>query len=213
MGGLHTPVGVQIASQGLHRSVKALDLPAGQGRHHRVKGHGVGDDGADRGKQTGDRRHHEAGRALTVDDRLDRLGAGAGPDGVNGHRVVVQGGAVERPLGRAQVQAGPPVLQPHVVALGQEHVDQVGGHRGPEDVGPHPRPVHQQDRAACGPGLAHHVHQVGGQTVSRGEWHDLVLIRHPRLEPLTDFSGTVAGSAHERAECGRAGSLAGPTDT
>ena len=34
--------------------------------------HGVGDDGGDLGEQTGDGRHHEAGRALAVDHRLDR---------------------------------------------------------------------------------------------------------------------------------------------
>ena len=61
---------------------------------------------------------------------------------------------IERPLAGPEIDAGPPVLQPHVESSVDKGVHHGDRHGGTENVGPHPRSVNQQDRtpgrSVCG---------------------------------------------------------------
>ena len=87
-------------------------------------------------------------------------------------RVVVQRGLVERPgIGR-KIDAGTPVLQPHVVAVTEQGSDDGGVGRGTEQVRPHARPVHQQHRARVGRLPPAQVKQIERHAVAGNERHD-----------------------------------------
>jgi hypothetical protein len=122
-----------------------------------------------REKEAGHRRHDEAGRALAVDERRDALGPRLLQHGLDGGGMVVDGGLVQVPAVGRMHDAGPPVLQPDVVAVLDEAVHDVGRHRGPEDVGADAGAVDEQDGPMRRAALAPDVDQVAREAVAGGK--------------------------------------------
>ena len=118
------------------------------------------------------------------------------------------------------VDARPPVLEPDVVAGIDQDLDQVALRRRAEDVGPHPGPVHEQDRAPARRTVAGDVVEVATEAVAGGERDDCglqplsPLPRRPSCIDLPELPGEERAEACDRVDppCGtgpEGGHLAG----
>ncbi len=162
-----------------------------------MQGDGVGHDGRDLGDETGHGRHHEAGRALAVDDGLNGVGTGGGDDRLDRPGMVVHGRLVEGPFARREIDAGPPVFQPHVPAVGDQVVDQGRFHRRLEDVGPYPGAMYQQDRASNRRCLADHVNDVAWAAVIGREGKDVLGVLLHRVNRPFSHSDVQSNAPHK----------------
>jgi len=82
---------------------------------------------------------------------------------------------------------GPPVLEPDVVAVVDQEVDERGVDRGPEEVCADARPVYEQDRTAVGRPGTTDMDQIQIHAVAGLEWnYPLDQLRSDRhLSPPT----------------------------
>src|SRR5688572_27216076 len=80
-----------------------------------------------------------------MDDRLDAARAGLPGNSLHGLRVVIQCGLIEVPVVGLEVDAGPPVFQPHVIAVLYQVVNYICLHRGAENASAHPGTMYEQN--------------------------------------------------------------------
>jgi len=115
--------------------------------------------------------HHEAGRPLAMDDRFHLGRACLRQHLLHGSGMVEDCRLVQGPTVGRQINAGAPILQPDVVALLGEEIDQRDLDARPEDVGAHPGTVDEQNRPLGGRTLALDVDQVAPEPVPGCKGH------------------------------------------
>ena len=118
--GMLTPVGVQIRRSRVDQRPQVEGLAPSGRRDDGMERYRVGDDRRDLREQACERRHGEARRAHALDDGLDVVGTRVVDDGADRSGMIVHRRLVERPWIRPGVDAAAPVLEPDVVAAGDQ---------------------------------------------------------------------------------------------
>ena len=131
----YAPVRIQVSAQRSHQGKEVVHFEFGPPGNHRMQRHRIADDGSDLRHQPRHCRHHETGRALTVDDGLHFLGSGVFHYSFYSFRVVINCSLIHGPFRRLKINAASPVFQPDVVTVFNQCVDKRGFDRGPEYIG------------------------------------------------------------------------------
>ena len=171
------PARVQVAQQRGHPRYQPEQFHPRPAGDHGMQRHRIRHDGVHLGQQPRGRRQRETARTLTVDDGLDGAGTGALQYFPHRVRMIPDRGLIQVPFVSRQVDAGPPVLQPDVPALGDQPVDHRDGLGCAKQVGAHARSGHQHHRPAPRLPWAAHVMQVELHAVAGPEGDDLGVQR------------------------------------
>ena len=171
-GGREAPPRIELVRQEAKDRQGESKLELRKRGNHGMERDGIADDRGHLRHQPGHGGHHEARRSLAMNHGLDAARCRFAKDGLDRLRMVVEGGLVEGPRVRRQVDAGPPVLEPDVVTVLDQKIDERRFDRRAEDVGSDSGAVNEHHRSPPGMFLPADVNQIAGEAVPGDERDD-----------------------------------------
>jgi hypothetical protein len=111
-----------------------------------------------------------------MDYGLQRVMTRCGKDFLHCCWMVVKRCLIQRPLIWKKLDACAPILHPHIEAIRQKRINEVGLNRRPEDICPNPCAMNEQHDTLGYRARVSDVNEIAFETIPGSEWNHFIII-------------------------------------